>query len=92
MILLDWLEPWNWVRQLRNWIRFLKSVISALDDEVQDVMTTTMTEWQQRKRGELSYETSNAKFASDGNVNIPLSQGEWDEALGLPLSVVCHGV
>lgn len=30
--------------------------------------------------------------SSEGHVTIPLNQGEWDEALGLPISVVCHNV
>lgn len=91
VLLLDWIEPWRWVRQIRDWVRFLRSITSALDEETQDVMAVTMKEWQQRRRGGTAYETVGTS-TSDTHVNIPLSQGEWDEALGLPFCVVCHGV
>ena len=63
---------------------------SDLDTEAQDSMATVMKEWQQRRRGGTSYATSDS--VGDSNINIPLGQGEWDEPLGLPLCVVCHGV
>ena len=63
---------------------------SDLDNEAQDSMATVMKDWQQRRRGGTSYATSDSVV--DSNINIPLSQGEWDEPLGLPLCVVCHGV
>lgn len=52
-------------------------------------MSLHMKDWQQRRKGG-SYEVSGA--GSDGGIAIPLGQGEWDEALGLPLCVVCHSV
>ncbi len=55
-------------------------------------MAVTTKEWQQRKRGGAAYDTGGTGSTADSNVKIPLSQGEWDEALGLPLCVVCHGV
>ncbi|KAL8824891.1 MAG: hypothetical protein Q9191_004744 [Dirinaria sp. TL-2023a] len=91
VVLLDWSEPWHWVRQLRNWIRFMKGVTSDLDNEAQDCMETTMREWQQGKRGRAAYDTSGTNVAGDSNVNLPLDPGEWDDSLGLPLCVVCHG-
>ncbi|KAJ9645829.1 hypothetical protein H2199_002870 [Coniosporium tulheliwenetii] len=33
VILLDWGQPWAWVRQLRDWIRALRSLMSSLDDK-----------------------------------------------------------
>ena len=51
-----------------------------------------MKEWQQRKRAVSTYDTGGSSTANDSNVTLPLSQGEWDEPLGLPLCVVCHGV
>ena len=33
VILLDWSQPWLWLRQLRSWIRVLRSLVSSLDDE-----------------------------------------------------------
>lgn len=51
-----------------------------------------MKEWQQRKRGVSTYDTGGSGAGSEGSVTLPLSQGEWDEPLGLPLCVVCHNV
>jgi len=55
-------------------------------------MAQVMKEWQQRKRGVSTYDTGASGTGSESNVTLPLSQGEWDEPLGLPLCVVCHGV
>lgn len=51
-----------------------------------------MKEWQQRKRGLPTYDTGGSSTGNETSVTLPLSQGEWDEPLGLPLCVVCHGV
>ncbi|CAL8583625.1 hypothetical protein XPA_009246 [Xanthoria parietina] len=59
-----------------------------MDDECKVAAEDTMQEWQQRKRG-AAYEGGTA--TSDAGVHIPLGQGEWDEPLGLPLCVACHG-
>lgn len=55
-------------------------------------MEATMKDWQKRRRGGSAYEASSGTTSNEGNVGIPLSQGEWDEGLGLPLCVVCHSV
>ena len=70
----------------------LRDITSSLDETSTESMEQTMKEWQQRKRGTSAYDTSGSSTGNDGNVTLPLSQGEWDEPLGLPLSVVCHGV
>ena len=88
-ILLDWAEPWSWVRQVRDWIRLLRQVISSLDDETKVKMEEAMQAWQQR-RGPI--QDSGGGGVTEGNVTIPLGPGEWDEAVGLPLCVVCHSV
>ena len=92
VILLDWVEPWRWIRQLRDWIRFLKLITPYLSEQAQESAETTMKEWQQRKRGRSPNDTGGMAGNSDSNVAVPLSQGEWDEPLGLPLCVVCHRV
>ena len=51
-----------------------------------------MKDWQEKKRSASSYEPGGASTSSDANITIPLSQGEWDEPLGLPLCVVCQHV
>ncbi|MCJ1413061.1 hypothetical protein MMC19_007163 [Ptychographa xylographoides] len=90
VILLDWCEPWNWVRQIRDWIQLLKEVMTSLDDPTKYAMEEIMQEWQQRKRGIGAYNGGGNSTGNEANVFIPLGPGEWDEALGLPLCVVCH--
>lgn len=62
----------------------------SLDDECKVTAEETMKEWQQRRRG-APYEGASA-VTSDTTINIPLGQGEWDEPLGIPICVACHGV
>ena len=93
MILLDWENPWSWVRQLREWIRLLRSVLISLDDETKLAMEEVMTEWRDRKRGgDSSSFTVGGVAGPGGQVSIPLGPGEWDEGLGVPMCVVCQGV
>ena len=92
VLLLDWAEPWLWVRQLRDWVVFLKGVVSSLDEETRDVMDLYMKEWQQRRRGGAYDASGSGGTVSDGGIELPLSSGEWDESLGLPICVVCHSV
>ncbi|WEW55937.1 hypothetical protein PRK78_001372 [Emydomyces testavorans] len=87
VILLDWDSPWLWVRQLRDWIRLLRSVLFSLDDDTKLVMEEIMTEWKGQRRGmDSTYPTG-----SGASVSIPLGPGEWDEGLGVPMCVVCQG-
>ena len=88
MILLNWSDPWTWVRRVREWVRFLRSVLISLDDETKAVMEETMVEWRDRKRGLDSISPG----SGGGSATIPLGPGEWDEGLGFPLCVVCQGV
>ncbi|MCJ1247559.1 hypothetical protein MMC30_004773 [Trapelia coarctata] len=91
LILLDWSEPWNWVRQISEWIQLLQQVLSSLDEDAKSTMQEIMQEWQQRRRGVAAYDSgTGANSGNDSNVTIPLGPGEWDEALGVPLCVVCH--
>ncbi|OKL63952.1 hypothetical protein UA08_00672 [Talaromyces atroroseus] len=90
VILLDWSSPWTWVRQLREWVRLLRSVLISLDDPTKIVMEEVMTEWKDKKRG-LDLNSTTGVTNSGGPVTIPLGPGEWDEGLGVPLCVVCHG-
>ncbi|PGH05949.1 hypothetical protein AJ80_08261 [Polytolypa hystricis UAMH7299] len=90
VILLDWESPWLWVRQLREWIRLLRSVLISLDDETKLVMEEVMTEWRDHKRGGDPTSVAGAA-GSSGSITIPLGPGEWDEGLGIPMCVVCQG-
>ncbi|KAL8644135.1 MAG: hypothetical protein Q9210_007406, partial [Variospora velana] len=89
VILLDWADPWSWARQLRDWVRFLRGIIVSLDDDCKVTAEEIMHAWQQRRRG-APYEGASAA-TSDTLINVPLGQGEWDEPLGLPICVACHG-
>lgn len=92
VILLDWSQPWKWLRQLRDWIRLLRSLLASLDDECQAVMEEVMKDWRDRGRTTGRASGGSGIIAVDGDVSIPLGPGEWDEALGLPLCVVCQNV
>ena len=85
IILLDWSQPWMWLRQLREWVSLLRVLLQSLSPDCKDKMEEVMLRW--RERGKGSGESS-----SDGDVSLPLGPGEWDSALGLPLCVVCQNV
>ncbi|EHA24014.1 hypothetical protein ASPNIDRAFT_181494 [Aspergillus niger ATCC 1015] len=92
VILLDWSDPWTWIRRLREWVRLLRHVLISLDDETKIVMEENLTEWRDRKRGMDSSSGGAQGFTSSaGPVTIPLGPGEWDEGLGIPMCVVCQG-
>ena len=85
VVLLDWNHPWLWIRQLRDWIRVLRSLVLSLDDASKDVLQENIAILQEKGRN----------LAGDGSINmenvkIPLGPGEWDEELGLPICVVCQ--
>ena len=92
VVLLDWSEPWHWMRQLRDWIVLLRNITSTLDNASKEALDEVMKAWQERKRGVSNYDTGNTNTGGESNVTLPLAQGEWDEPLGLPLCVVCHNV
>lgn len=70
----------------------LRDITSSLGDVPTKSMEQTMKEWQQRKRKVSTYDSGGFNTGNEGNVTLPLSRGEWDEPLGLPLCIVCHGV
>ncbi|KAG8525729.1 uncharacterized protein KY384_000489 [Bacidia gigantensis] len=90
VILLDWNTPWSWVQQLRDWVVLLRSVTASLSDQSKEALEEAMRDWQEKRRNVSSYEAGGSTASSDANVTIPLSQGEWDEPLGLPACVVCQ--
>ena len=91
IILLDWSRPWQWAREIQEWIRLLSGTLSSLDDDSKATMQEIMHEWEQRRRGG-SHDMGGANAINDPNVAVPLGPGEWDEPLGLPLCVACHNV
>lgn len=86
VILLDWNHPWLWIRQLRDWIRVLRSLILSLDDASKEVLEENITTLQDKGRTMGGAEGNSAL----DNVKVPLGPGEWDEPLGIPLCVVCQ--
>ena len=70
----------------------IRDITSSLGDASTESMEQTMKEWLQRKRGTSAYDSGGSITGNEGSVTLPLSPGEWDEPLGLPLCVVCHGV
>ncbi|KAI1137421.1 putative motor protein [Hypoxylon sp. FL0543] len=91
VILLDWSQPWLWMRQLREWLLLLRTVIMSLSLECKETMEETMNSWRDRGRtgGSVNLDGTGA-VANEGDVALPLGPGEWDDALGLPLCVVCQ--
>jgi hypothetical protein len=51
-----------------------------------------MISWRDRGRGGNSLDGGGTSNTSEGDVSLPLGPGEWEEALGLPLCVVCQNV
>ncbi|KAH6630009.1 dynein light intermediate chain-domain-containing protein [Chaetomium sp. MPI-SDFR-AT-0129] len=91
VILLDWSQPWKWMRQLRQWILLLRTVLVSLSNECKETMEEVMLAWRDRGRGGGTNLDGTAAMATgDGVTDLPLGPGEWEDALGLPLSVVCQ--
>lgn len=94
VILLDWSTPHLWMRQLRQWILFMRSVLEKSDRDCQGTMEEVMVGWRDRGRGggSTNLDGTGAAATSESDVGLPLGPGEWEEALGLPLCVVCQNV
>lgn len=81
------------MRQLREWLMLLRSVLFSLSPECKETMQEVISGWQERGRtgGSVNLDGTGA-VATDGDVSLPLGPGEWEDALGLPLCVVCQNV
>ena len=51
-----------------------------------------MISWRDRGRGGNALDGGGTSNTAEGDVSLPLGPGEWEEALGLPLCVVCQNV
>ncbi|KAI0440156.1 dynein light intermediate chain-domain-containing protein [Xylaria telfairii] len=91
VILLDWSQPWSWMRQLREWLLLLRNVLLSLSPECKEAMEEVISSWRERGRtgGSVNLDGTGA-VATEGDVALPLGPGEWEDALGLPLCVVCQ--
>ncbi|KAL8413238.1 hypothetical protein RB594_004749 [Gaeumannomyces avenae] len=96
VVLLDWAEPWLWMRQLREWILLLRKVMLPLGDDAKEAMEDVMISWRDRGRGGGGTNLDGTGAAplsgaeAGADVSLPLGPGEWEDALGLPLAVVCQ--
>ncbi|PQE15790.1 dynein light intermediate chain protein [Rutstroemia sp. NJR-2017a BBW] len=86
VILLDWSQPWFWLRELRDWICLLRPLLISLDEDCKEKMEEVMISWRDRGRGGSTLD-GGGSTATEGDVSLPLGPGEWEEALGLPLCV-----
>lgn len=91
-MLLDWSQPWFWLRQLRDWIRLLRTLLVSLDEDSKEKMEEVMIGWRDRGRGGNNLDGGGITSTTESEVSLPLGPGEWEEALGLPLCVVCQNV
>lgn len=93
VVLLDWSQPWKWLRQLREWILLLRTVLVSLSSECKEAMEELMVSWRDRGRGgSVNLDGTSAVPTGDGENGLPVGPGEWEDALGLPLAVVCQNV
>jgi len=80
------------MRQLREWILLLRTVLISLSNEAKGTMEEVMLAWRDRGRGGINVDGTSAGTTGEGDVSLPLGPGEWEDALGLPLCVVCQNV
>lgn len=66
----------------------LRQVTNAADSDCKIAMDENIKMWRERRK-EVPVENI-AITNPDINVTLPLGPGEWDEALGIPLCVVCQ--
>ncbi|KAK3996243.1 putative dynein 1 light intermediate chain 1 [Cladorrhinum sp. PSN332] len=89
VILLDWSQPWKWMRQLREWVLLLRTVLISLSEDCKEAMQEVMLSWRDRGRGGgINLDGTAAVPVSDDSVALPVGPGEWEDGLGLPLCVV----
>ena len=50
VVLLDWNEPWLWLRQLRCWLQLVQRVLRSLSDACKETMEEVMARWSVRGR------------------------------------------
>ena len=88
-ILLDWGDPWNWLRQLRDWIRALRGVVDSLDDDIRETLEENTQHWKQRRKGP-KLESHLASYEHERSSTVTFGPGEWDEPVGVPIVVICQ--
>jgi dynein light intermediate chain 1 len=92
VILLDWSRPWEWVRQMKTWVRLLRGIFTSLNDNCRRTLDDVTQAWESRRSTDSGGGSGAGTTAGLEDVVIPLGQGEFDEPIGLPLCVVCQNV
>lgn len=64
----------------------------SLDKDCVEKMEEIMVNWRDRGRGGNSLDGSGVNNSAESDFSLPLGPGEWEEALGFPLCVVCQNV
>jgi dynein light intermediate chain 1 len=70
----------------------LRTLLVSLNNECKETMEEVMISWRDRGRGGNALDGGGTSSTTDSDVTLPLGPGEWEEALGLPLCVVCQNV
>jgi dynein light intermediate chain 1 len=92
VILLDWSRPWEWVRQMKTWVRLLRGIFHTLDEDCHLALDEVIRAWDSRRSTYVSDGGGAPGTTTLPDVVLPLGQGEFDEPIGLPLCVVCQNV
>lgn len=66
----------------------MRKLLVSLDEDCKATMEEVMVTWRDRGRGTAGLAVNGT--TSEDDILLPLGPGEWEEALGLPLCVVCH--
>ncbi|KAI5795890.1 dynein light intermediate chain-domain-containing protein [Pyronema domesticum] len=90
VILLDWSRPWEWVRQMKTWVRLLRGIFHTLDEDCHLALDEVIRAWDSRRSTYVSDGGGAPGTTTLPDVVLPLGQGEFDEPIGLPLCVVCQ--
>lgn len=96
-LLLDWQQPWTWIRELRFWIRHMKQIMLNLRRASKDFdhdFKENNSAWEMRLRHyrEGAGASIIANMQSDSSMILPLDEGQFDEPLGLPLICIAQNV
>lgn len=92
VVLLDWSRPWEWVRQVKTWVRLLRGIFTSLDDDCRRTLDDVTQAWESRRSTYADGGGGGGAGTGLGDVALPLGPGEFDEPIGLPLCVVCQNV
>lgn len=95
-VLLDWTAPEDWVKQLKYWIQHVKQIQRTLCDSDPNLRKSEehfSDCWSMRLRTyNQTAKSSSSSFHIDPRLAPPLSAGQFEDSLGLPLLCVVQQV